>query len=234
MIITKNNIIKDNLNQSFEKNNIDLGHISINNDNSCNTQMKEKFYNERFTIYKSIQKSKDNIIRITTYKKVRKKKNNETNSSSDNKSNDKIIEKNNNNTNNNIPSSNDLLQYDIFNQSKNYFNLNVHKGIKLFKSVKTKELTNFLLKEYSDTFSDKIPRSKKLYEESNINTENKTNNKTFFNNEEDIKGAIKDDIIIAIKEENNDNVQYVGKNEIDLEDYVYNPFRNCYAKIRKF
>ena len=89
-----NNIINYNdkynkvdLNDSFQNNSMNLGHININNnDNKFSTQIKEKFSNERFTIYKSIQKSKDNIIRITTYKKIRKKKNNDdSNLSGENK-----------------------------------------------------------------------------------------------------------------------------------------------------
>ena len=245
-----NNIINYNdkynkvdLNDSFQNNSMNLGHININNnDNKFNTQIKEKFSNERFTIYKSIQKSKDNIIRITTYKKTRKKKNNdESNISGENKKNDKnnvrTEPKDNNNMNSkqiNSTSPNDLLKYDLFNDSKNYFKLNLNRTTKPSKSVRTKELSNFLLKEYSDTISDKVPRSKKLYEESNINTENKKNNKFIFNIKKDDKGKKEEEKIIAIKEENNDNLTYVSKNDVDLEDYVYNPFRNCYAKIRKF
>ena len=126
------------------------------------------------------------------------------------------------------------MQYDLFNDSKNYFKLNLNRTTKPFKSVRTKELSNFLLKEYSDTISDKVPRSKKLYEESNINTENNKNNKFIFNIKKENKEIKEEEKIIAIKEENNDNLTYVSKNDIDLEDYVYNPFRNCYAKIRKF
>ena len=128
----------------------------------------------------------------------------------------------------------DLLEYDIFNQNKNYFKVNKKKDNKPYISVKSKELINFLLKEYSDNVSDKVPRSKKLYDESNLSTENKANSHFIFNNNQKNKEKRNEETIIAIKEDGSDNLKYVNKIEFDLEDFVYNPFRDCYAKIRKF
>ena len=128
----------------------------------------------------------------------------------------------------------DLFEYDIFNQNKNYFKVNKKKDNKPYISVKSKELINFLLKEYSDNVSDKVPRSKKLYDESNLSTENKANSHFIFNNNQKNKEKRNEETIIAIKEDGSDNLKYVNKIEFDLEDFVYNPFRDCYAKIRKF
>ena len=205
----------------------------------------------RITTYKKIKKNKINL-NISSENKNNGKNtvlNDKNNAPSNNTANDnKIIKENNQtstsiNDNNNkdnkinltsVENENGLLQYDIFNQNKNYFKLNKKKDKKPFKSVKSKELTNFLIKEYCDSVSDKVPRSKKLYDESNLNTENKSNVNFIFNNNKENKGKINEEKIIAIKEENNDNLKYVNKNEFDLEDFVYNPFRDCYAKIRKF
>ena len=231
---------QNNKNMSMNMNNI------INSNNTRNTiyktQAKEKLFNEQFSIYKTLAKSKDNVFRITTFKK---NKNNNINSI--NNSNSENIKKNKNNKNtkqkDNISSSinlpignkeNYLLQFDIFNQSKNYFKSNKNKAKKPYQSVRSKELTNFLLKEYSDNISDQVPRSKKLYDESNLKTENKIYPNIILKNEKEIKEKIIEEKIVAIKEEDSENLKYVNKCEFDLEDYVYNPFRNCYAKIRKF
>ena len=110
--------------------------------------------------------------------------------------------------------------------------MNLNKADKPFKSVKSKELSNFILKEHCDSVSDKVPRSKKLYEESNISTENKSN--SIYINNKNNKEIINEGKLVAIKEENNDSITYINKNDVDLEYYVYNPFRNYYAKTRKF
>ena len=232
------------LNQSSDKKVDNEGHDNI----KYQTQVKDKDLNQRETLYKTLPKSKDNIIRITTYKKNRKNKN-KLNSSSQNNNNGKNIEPQDKNISNfkptnedknnseinppSIQKENDLLQYDIFNMSKNYFKMNLKKENKPFKSVKSKDLSNFILREYSDNVSDKVPRSKKLYEDSNMNTENKPNSIFIFNNKNN-ESNINVEKLVAIKEEVNDNINYVSKNDIDLDCYIYNPFRNCYAKPRKF
>ena len=86
--------------------------------------------------------------------------------------------------------------------------------------------------------SDKVPRSKKLYNDSNLDTEAKLSNSIILNNEDETKEKEKEKEkekkVVAIKEEESDNLKYVNKDEIDLEDYVYNPFRDCFAKLRKY
>ena len=242
--IEDNNLLIDkslNKNKDYTNNNID------NNNNKYQTQVKEKHLNERMIIYKTLPKSKNNIIRITTYKRIRKKKNNlgsstqrKKNEKNNNESQNKEASNINplNETNNEInPSSlkkeSDLLQYDIFNMSKNYFKINLNRECKPFKSVKSKELSNFILREYSDNVSDKVPRSKKLYEDSNINTENKSNKSIIINNKKN-KEKLEEGRLVAIKEDDNESIKYMNKGDVDLEDYVYNPFRNCFAKTRKF
>ena len=232
---------KDSINNNIDNNNID------NNNIKYQTQVKEKHLNERMIIYKALPKSKNNIIRITTYKRIRKKKNN-LDSSTQSKKNEKNNNESQNKeasiinplneTNNEIsPTSlkkeSDLLQYDIFNISKNYFKMNLNRELKPFKSVKSKELSNFILREYSDNVSDKVPRSKKLYEDSNIYTENKSNKNNIINNKKN-KEKIEEGRLVAIKEEDNESIKYMNKDDVDLEDYIYNPFRNCFAKTRKF
>ena len=280
-------LVDENVN-SFNKviNNNNKDNVYNNNNVQCQTQIKQKIHNEEFSILKSIKKSSDNVIRITTYKRVRKNNiiiNNNNNSNisteqkdvkikdnktAENKKDEKIISdkkdlivdnsNSNNNDNNNCNNSNknkndnnkininsnsgtcknenELLQYDIFNQSKNYFKNNLNeKHKKPYKSVRSKELINFLLEEYSDSKSDKIPRPKKLYEESNKSTENKAKVLISFNKGKDnSENKINEKKVIPIKEEENDDLKYVNINDIDLEDFVYNPFRNCYAKTRKF
>ena len=100
--------------------------------------------------------------------------------------------------------------------------------------MKSKELTNFLLKEYSDDMSDKVPRSKKLYNDSNLDTEAKMSNSIILNNTDEAKEEKEEKKVIAIKEEESDSLKYANKEEFDLEDFVYNPFRDCFAKLRKY
>ena len=227
---------KDSINNNIDNNNI-----------KYQTQVKEKHLNERKIIYKTLPKSKNNIIRITTYKRIRKKKNNlesltqsKKNEKNNNESQHKeasninpINETNKEMNTSSLKKENNLLQYDLFNISKNYFKMNLNREHKPFKSVKSKELSNFILREYSDNISDKVPRSKKLYEDSNINTENKSYKNYIFNNKKN-KEIIEEGRLVAIKEEDNISIKYMNKDEVDLENYVYNPFRNCFAKTRKF
>ena len=254
-IINKINRIKEveniNNNNKFplEKNKIDLNQNNEGNDKSnsndysdrkCQTKDKkdkECYLNKRLTDYYSpMIISKKNIIRIHTYKKIRNNKKN-NNLSSENQNNQK---KNNsdkehiNNDDKNTINSNisekekDLLQYDIFNQSKNYFKLNKNKPTHSFKSVRSKELTNFILQLYSDDVSDKIPRSKKLSEINNIKSKKRINKEIIINKKE-----LEREKLITIKEDDNEYLKNVKENEIDLEDFVYNPFRNYFAKLMK-
>ena len=208
---------------------------NINESNKYQTEFKSKC-NNNSSIYKGIIRTNKNIIRIKTYKKIRKNKN--INLSYNNKEEEEKVGNIDNIDNKNNKSNsgnNELVQYNIFNKSKSYFKIELKKNIKSsYKSVKSKELTNFLLKEYSDDISDKVPRSKKLYNDSNLDTEAKMSNNTILNNEDETKEKKNEKNVIAIKEEESDSLKYVDKNEIDLEDYVYNPFRNCFAKLRKY
>ena len=231
---------------------------NITEKNKYQTEFKAKSSNNNNnSFFKNIIRTNKNIIRIKTYKKVRKNKNidininsNSTNNSNSNK-NDDIITSNNkeeekvenidtssnidNKNNKSNSATNELVQYNLFNKSKSYFKIELKKNKKSsFNSVKSKELTNFLLKEYSDDMSDKVPRSKKLYNDSNLDTEAKISNNIILNNEVETKEKEKEKKVVAIKEEESDNLKYVNKNEIDLEDYVYNPFRDCFAKLRKY
>ena len=202
-----------------------------NNNNNLSTEKKDdtitsdkkddKIFNEEKKTDKSSSLNEKDEINL-------EKKNKNINSKS--AGSDNVNKKNISSRN-----ENDLLQYDIFNQSKNYFKnkLNERKK-KPFNSVRSKELTNFLLEEYSDSISDKVPRSKKLYEESNLDTENKSNTFLTFNKEKENNYKNNEDKMISIKEEESDNLKNVNINDIDLEDFVYNPFRNCYTKTRKF
>ena len=224
---------KDNL--------IEINNINNNINNKFQTQFKEKYIDSNVSKYSTITKLDNNVIRIKTFKKISKNKNKKINVLSNNKNIENNLEKKYfvNNPSNNIKnkshSSNyDLLQYDIFNQNKNYFKIDLKQLKPSLKSVRNKELSNFLLKEYSDDISDKIPRSKKLYNDSNLNTESKVNNNNIFNNHIKNKDEKNEEKIIAIKEEDNQNIKYVNKNEFDLEDFVYNPFRDCFTKLRKY
>ena len=74
----------------------------------------------------------------------------------------------------------------------------------------------FLLKEISDNKTNKVPRSKKLYDE----IENKINTE-----KEEINNIKEKEKITEIN---------TKINELNLNDYVYNPFKNCYLALKKF
>ena len=96
-------------------------------------------------------------------------------------------------------------------------NKNKGKSKKGIKSVKNQELSFFILKEICDNKSNKVPRSKKLYD--------------------DILPEIKEQEQIEPKKEQLNNIkekENINTSEINLQDYVYNPFSNCYMKLRKF
>ena len=139
-----------------------------------------------------------------TYFKPRKNENKNKNNIKEKKSDDN--------------NENDLLKYDIFNQSKNYFKLNPKYSKKGIQSVKNKELSLFFLKEITDNKPNNFPRSKKLYEEISDKVEKNTNNEQL-NNVKEEEEIIKDNI---------------NPKEINLNDYVYNPFRNCYRRLSYF
>ena len=119
-----------------------------------------------------------------------------------------------------MQNENELLKYDVFNinQARKLFQLNGKNSKKGLQSVKNKELCLFLLKEFSDNKSDKVPRSKKLYDDITRNDDNKKINNE--NNKNDIKV--------------DENSKYICNSEINLEDYVYNPFKNCYLKMGNY
>ena len=165
--------------------------------NEIKDEPKEcKTENKKTDIFNGVKITSANTFKILTYMKPRKKELKE------------------NNKNNKI--ENELLQYNIFNQSRKYFNLNQKKINKGINSVKNKELSLFLLKEISDNKTNKVPRSKKLYDE--IENKISTEKEQLNNNEK------KEDII-----EINSKIK-----EMNLNDYVYNPFKNCYLKLKKF
>ena len=191
----KESIINFDLNES---NNLITNKKESNeiNKNGCKTEIKkDDFLN-------GIKISKSSTIRIMTYYKPRKKekKITEEKKQDDNKENE-----------------NELLKYDIFNQSRKYFKLNPKYSKKGIQSVKNKELSLFFLKEITDNKPNNFPRSKKLYDDITDKIEENTNNEQINN--------VKEEKIIK------DNI---NPKEINLEDYVYNPFRSCYKKLRKF
>ena len=110
---------------------------------------------------------------------------------------------------------NELLKYNIFNQNKNYFKLNPKESKRGIQSLKNKELSLFFLQEISDNKSNKVPRSKKLYDE--INMKKDSTKKEQLNN-------IKEDI----------NIKETDNKELNLQDYVFNPFRQSFLKLKKF
>ena len=171
----------------------------------CKSEIKSSEY-----LFNGIKITKANTFRIHTFYKPRKKELKK-----------EIKEKKSNNDKN--TNENELLKYNIFNQSRNYFKLNPNKTKntkKGIKSVKNKELSLFILKELCNN-KNNVPRSKKLYDD--IIPEKK-----------DIPE--KKEQLDNIKEEESINIEKDNTNtkEITLEDYVYNPFKNCYAKLRKF
>ena len=191
-----NNLINFNLNETNE----------INKTNEIKEEPKEcKTENKKTDIFNGVKITSANTFKILTYMKPRKKE-----------------IKDNNKSDKTDKTDNELLQYNIFNQSRKYFNLNQKKIKKGINSVKNKELSLFLLKEISDNKTNKVPRSKKLYDEieNKINTEKEEIN----NDKNNIKEKEKENIIEI-------NTKINGMN---LNDYVYNPFKNCYLKLKKF
>ena len=241
--INKNIFSMEKDNNDLNKNIIDNNQMNNNGLNrKCITKVKEnkeENNNKRLFNYSPIEISKKNVIRITTYKKMGKKKKDKNlvlenkYTEKDSVKKDNINKRNNDDTKqiNKINSNKDknLLQYDIFNQSKKYFKLNLNKLNHPCKSVKSKELTNFILQLYTDQISDRIPRSKKLNEISNFPSKKIVDNE-IINNEKENKKEKLEEKLISIKELN-DNLTIVKETEIDLEDFVYNPFRNYYAKL---
>ena len=186
-----------------ENNNTNIKEPNETKKNEIKTEVK------RDDFLNGIKISYNNTIKIKTYIKPRKKENKIIQEK-------KEIKKENNkeSKDNNInKDENELLKYNLFNQSRKYFKLNPKNANKGIQSVKNKELSLFFLKEISDNTTNKIPRSKKLYEELSNKKENKE--QITINRDENI---IKD----------------IDPKEINLEDYVYNPFKNCYSKLRKF
>ena len=182
---------------------------------------------KKVNIQNGIKISNNNTFRILTFFKPRKKEKEEEKTIKDNKNknNETIKEQKNNVTNLNLTNNintteneNELLKYNIFNQSRNYFKKNPKKSKKGISSVKNKELNLFFLKEISDNTSHKVPHSKKLYNELPLNEIKEKSNKESFNN-------------INKKDE---NIKDINKREINLEDYVYNPFRNSMFQLKKF
>ena len=173
-----------------------LINFNLNETNEIKDEPKEyKTENKKNDIFNGVKITSANTFKILTYMKPRKKE------IKDNNKNDK--------------KENELLQYNIFNQSRKYFNINQKKNKKGINSVKNKELSLFLLKEISDNKTKKVPRSKKLYDEieNKINTEKEENN---------------------IKEKEKITEINTKINELNLNDYVYNPFKNCYLALKKF
>ena len=200
-----NDLINFDLNESSTPLiNKEMNNISEIKKQECKSEIKSSEY-----LFNSIKITKGNTFRIQTFYKPRKKEIKE--------------QKLNNDKNTN---ENELLKYNIFNQSRNYFKLNpknsknTKKGI---KSVKNKELSLFILKELCNNQSNNVPRSKKLYDD--IIQEKKD-----ISEKKEQLDSIKEEESIKIeKEKENSNTKV-----INLEDYVYNPFKNCYAKLRKF
>ena len=231
----KINII--DINENYNSLNFNL---DKNNDVATKEKEKEKESKEidiekkfskteikKVNIQNGIKISNNNTFRILTFFKPRKKEKEEEKTIKDNKdkNNETIKEQKNNVTNFNLTNNintteneNELLKYNIFNQSRNYFKKNPKKSKKGISSVKNKELNLFFLKEISDNTSHKVPHSKKLYNELPLNEIKEKSNKESFNN-------------INKKDE---NIKDINKREINLEDYVYNPFRNSMFQLKKF
>ena len=198
-------LINFDLNESCNTETREIKEISDIKKQECKSEMKTT------ELFNGIKITKANTFRIQTFFKPRKK-----DIKKDIKNDINKEQKSNNDKSTN---NNELLQYNIFNQSRNYFKLNpknVRKGI---KSAKNKELSLFILKEISDNKSNNIPRSKKLYDDVIQETKETAQKKEQLDN---------------IKEEENIDIENSNTKEINLQDYVYNPFNNCYAKLRKF
>ena len=203
-------MINFKLNENYKIETIKVNNsINVNN-NEYKTEIKENKIEDKILEAKGINITHNNVFRIKTYFKPKVK----CNLNSDNKNN--ILKKDNGSMQN----ENELLKYDVFNinQARKLFQLNGKNSKKGLQSVKNKELCLFLLKEFSDNKSDKVPRSKKLYDDITRNDDNKKINNE--NNKNDIKV--------------DENSKYICNSEINLEDYVYNPFKNCYLKMGNY
>ena len=102
---------------------------------------------------------------------------------------------------------------EIFNNSKNYFDKNkfkpkTNKGL---QSVKNKKLIDFIVNKYSSN-DNNVLRTKKLKGEN--------------------EKKVDDREIITIKEED-DEIKKININDVDLNNFVYNPFSDFYSKIKK-
>ena len=254
--IKENRIEEKNFEFKINQNKKDLlnnGHNNATLNEKFQNHFKEnnlKIENNNFSsLNRNLIKSEKNIIKIKTFKKNEKNKN--KNIISDNKKNKKNkkstdIKKNiknnifigfiqNENMSVNIENlfpNNELLKYDLFHLSKTDFK----KPNNQFKSIKSKKLTYFILKEYCDNITDKIPRKKKLYNDSNLKSEtnkNKNNNSIIDKKIETNVKEVKEEKIVE-KEKDNENLKHVNKNEINSKDFVYNPFKDYFAKLRKF
>ena len=242
-----NDTLKENQNKKEVLNNDDINKKELNEESQKDIKDEDlKNENNNYSLNKSLIKSDKNIIKIKTFKK--KEKNKSKNKASDKKKNKKNKKskgtkrnsKNNTfiglilneNINNNITSlhpNNELLRYDLFHLSKN----NLVKPKKQFKSIKSKKLSYFLLKEFCDDIEDKIPRKKKLYNDSNIKIETNINNNLNLDNKVENKGK-EEKIDVKEKEKDNKNLKHVNKCENSLKDFVYNPFKDYFSKLRKF
>ena len=241
----KNDLFKINLNKKDILNN-EHNNASLNEKSQAQFKEKNlKIENNNFSsLNKNLIKSDSNTIKIKTFKKNEKNKNknvvsekkdkkNKNKKSKDTKKNSKnnifigFIQNENMNINiENLYQNNELLKYDLFHLSKN----NLTKPKKLYRNIKSKKLAYFILKEYCNDVKDKIPRKKKLYNDSNLKLETNINNNSIIDNQNENK--VKEEKI-AVKEDK-ENLKYVNKNDINLNDFVYNPFKDYFAKLRKF
>ena len=204
-----NNLLNFDLDKDINNIENDINEIKEIKKEECKSEIKTT------GIFNGITITKNNTFRIKTFYKPRKKVNTEPEKKEIKK--EKINDPQSNNNKN--TNENELLKYNIFNQSRNFFKLNKNKGKskKGIKSVKNQELSLFILKEICDNKSNKVPRSKKLYD--------------------DILPEIKEQEQIEPKKEQLNNIkekENINTSEINLQDYVYNPFSNCYMKLRKF
>ena len=239
----KNFSFKINHNEKDILNN-EHNNTSLNEKSQANFKEKNlKNENTNFSsLNKNFIKSDNNTIKIKTFKKNEKNKNKNIVSDKKNKKNKKSKDTKKNTKNNifigfiqnenmsvnieNYYTNNELLKYDLFHLSKN----NITKPKKQYKNIKSKKLAYFLLKEYCDDITDKIPRKKKLYKDSNLKIEANINNNSIIDKQDENKAK---EVKITVKEDNQ-NLKYVNKNDINLNDFVYNPFKDYFAKLRKF
>ena len=199
----------------------DLINFNLNEGNNTNIKeendtIKGQFKTEvkKDDFLNGIKITHSNTLRINTFIKPKRKETNNTSPITKNLQKEIQLEPNYDKSSNN---ENELLKYDIFNQKKNYFKLNPNKSKRGIQSVKNKELNLFFLQEISDNLNKKVPHSKKLYDEIPIKPEENNKNQELLNNTKD-----------------DENTRDINNKEINLDDYVYNPFKNCYAKLKKF